>query len=242
MIVYSNSCSFGAPQDHITYGEYVGNQLNAEFINKGIGGSCNRRIIRTTLRDLNELKSSNKDIVALIGLTFISRTELWREDLDANSNDGHFHSLSIDHSSFSWKDGLNTEHKNVHEYIDDEVKEYYKQWLYHYNRESAMTNLLTDIVMLTGWLKNNNIKYLIFSNVDKLEGEEYIGYTSPFINSLRDSIDLDDNIIDLWNFSFGTYALENGLKPTDEDIYGKHGHPGKDAHILFGKYLLGKLI
>ena len=42
--------------------------------------------------------------------------------------------------------------------------------------------------------------------------------------------------------SFGTYALENGLKPKDEDMFGKHGHPGKDAHMLFGKYLLGKLI
>jgi len=242
MIVYSNSCSFGAPQEHITYGEYVSNHLGGEFINKGIQGSCNRRIIRTTLRDLNELKSSNKEIIALVGLTFLSRTELWREDLDVNDNDGHFHSLTINHSNLSWKDGLNTEHKDVHKYIDSSVSGYYKEWLYHYNRESAMTELLTDINMLVGWLNNHNIRYSIFSNVDKLEGEEFIGYTSPFISSLRSSIENDKNIIDLWNFSFGSYSLENGFKPKDEELYGIHGHPNEDAHKTFGKYLLQKLI
>ena len=51
-----------------------------------------------------------------------------------------------------------------------------------------MTELCTDLVMLTGWLRSKGIKYKIFSNVDKLEGSEHIGYDSPFISSLQDTI------------------------------------------------------
>ena len=238
MIVYSNSCSFGAPTSHPVYSDVVAKNLNCNLINNGLGGSCNRRIIRTTLRDCNELSLEHQDILVLIGLTFISRTELWRNDLPAVNNDGHFHPIIPEYGKFDWSNGLiDTVVPGIHKHTDDKIKDYYKQWLIHYDRESRMTELCTDLLMLTGWLKSKNIKYVIFSNVCKLESDEYIGYNSPFISSLQQTLKQDPVIIDPWKFSFGTFALEQGLKPKDEDIFGEHGHPGEQAHFLFGEYL-----
>jgi hypothetical protein len=113
--------------------------------------------------------------------------------------------------------------------------------LIHFNPESEVTNLLTDLIMFSGWAKLNNIQYKIFSNVDKLPGEDKVGYTSPFISSLRQCVESDPNIINLWNFSFGSYALELGLTPKDFNVYGIHGHPGAVAHEKFAEFLIHHL-
>jgi len=238
MILYSNSCSFGATANYTVYPEVVAENLNCDLVNAGISGSCNRRIIRTTLRDLLELQKQHDDIIVLVGLTFISRTEIWRNDLAANGNDGHFYPIVPDHEKFNWTNGLiDTIVPNIYQHVDSEIGNYYKEWLIQYNREAVMTELCTDLIMLSGWLKSKNIKYIIFSNVDKLEGNEYIGYNSPFICSLQQSIKIDPAVIDPWEFSFGTFALEHNLESVDKHKYGKHGHPGPEAHCLFGKYL-----
>ena len=95
--------------------------------------------------------------------------------------------------------------------------------------------------MFTGWAKNANINYCIFSAVDVLPGNNKVGYNSPFINSLRNEIEADSCIIDPWNFSFGGYAFAHGLKPKDYNRYKHHGHPGEEAHTLFADFLLTHL-
>lgn len=239
MIVYSNSCSFGAVQGHTIYPDVVAENVSAQLINRGANGSCNRRIIRTTLRDLNELKSKD-NVLLLLGLTFISRTEIWRSELSANNNDGHFYSIRSNYSNFNWSlQGLvDTIVPNIHEHTDPNVKDYYREWLAHFNPEAEVTNLLTDILMLTGWCKSNNIQYVVFSNVDFLPDHNKVGYTSPFLHSLRTSVEQDPNIINPWEFSFSTYALDAGFIPKDSNLFGKHGHPDKDAHVMFGNYLI----
>ena len=244
LLVYSNSCSFGeSGQGHTIYPDLIAKKLTAQLINRGKGGSCNRRIIRTTLRELIELKKKHKNILVLVGLTFISRTELWQPWIPSTDNDGHFSSVTIDFDKIDWSiSGLiDTIVPNIEHLADTRIQEYYKQWLNHYHPESELTNLLTDLTMFTGWAKNNNINYCIFSNVDVLPGDDKVGYDSPFINSLRDEIEADPCIINLWNFSFGGYALNHGLKPTDYDQYKHHGHPGKEAHTLFANFLLTHL-
>lgn len=244
LIVYSNSCSFGAPnQGHKIYPELVAKNFTAQLINRGRNGSCNRRIIRTALRDLTELKQNHKNILVLIGLTFISRTELWQPWLPAIDNDGHFSSVMIDHTKVDWSiNGLvDTIVPNIEQFSDAQIREYYKQWLNHYCPESELTNLLTDLIMFTGWAKNNNIQYCIFSNVDSLPGDDKIGYTSPFINSLWNEIKNDTNVINPWEFSFGSYALSHGLKPKDYNRFKHHGHPGEEAHALFADFLIKHL-
>lgn len=244
MIVYSNSCSFGAAeQEHDVYSDYVAKRFSAMLINKGKSSSCNRRIIRSSLRDLSALHNQSDDVVALIGLSFISRTELWQPWIDAVDNDGHFFPLKPDDKKIDWSvSGLiDTIVPNIHNYIDSRVKDYYKNWLLHYHPEAVMTDLLIDIIMFCGWANNNNIKYCIFSNVDVFPGDDKVGYTSPFIQSLQQQILSNKNIINPWEFSFGTFALAQGLQPKDYDVYKNHGHPGEPAHKLFSEVLINHL-
>jgi hypothetical protein len=238
MIVYSNSCSFGATQKHKVYANTVAENFSAQLINQGQNGSCNRRIIRTTLRDLVDLKAKD-NVLLLLGLTFISRTEIWRPDLAPVQTDGHFHSITVQHQKFNWavKGLIDTVIPNIHEYADSTVKSYYREWLTHYSPEAEITNLLTDIVMLTGWCKNSNIPYVVFSNVDCLPSDDKVGYTSPFLQSLRHTIEADPNVLNPWIFSFGSHALSLGYVPKDQNLYGRHGHPGLEAHAMFGNLL-----
>jgi hypothetical protein len=243
-VLYSNSCSFGAAgQQHAVYSDHVAKNLDARLINQGKSGSCNRRILRTSLRDLIEIKKQHTNVTALIGLSFISRTELWQPWLPANDNDGHFSSIKVNDKKTNWSNQglIDTVVPNIYESVDHRIKDYYKQWLIHFNPESELTNLLTDLIMFSSWAKLNKIQYKIFSNVDKLPSEDKVGYNSPFVSSLRHCVESDPDIIDLWNFSFGGYALELGLKPRDFNVYGIHGHPGGLAHEKFAEFLVGHL-
>lgn len=241
MIVYSNSCSFGAPdQGHIIYPEVVADAFSATIINDGLAGSCNRRIIRTSLRQLINLqKDHNQEIIALIGLTFLSRTELWQPWLPPARRDGDFHPISNNKIlAQDWSNGVaNTINKNVADLADDDVKDYYKQWLLHYSKESAVTDLITDIIMLNGYAVANNINMLIFSNCQLLPGLPDVDVNSPFLKNFAEYTKTQDSILDPWSFSFRDFALDAGYYPKDKDIYGLDGHPGEDAHVKFGKLI-----
>lgn len=243
MIVYSNSCSFGAPAlEHKVYADHVASAYNAKLINRGIPGSCNRKIIRNSLRDLLEIADPS-GVIALIGLTFISRTELWQPWISPVDNDGHFFPIRIASNQVDWSTHGLIDHPvtDGHRFAEARVADYYKNWLLHYHPESALTDLLTDVIMFCGWADNNNIQYQIFSNVDVFPSDNKVGYTSPFIRSLRQSVLDNKNIINPWDFSFGTYALAQGFVPKDYYLYNKHGHPGGEAHKLFGDFLLERL-
>jgi len=241
MILYSNSCSFGASgQGHKIYPEVVAESLSAELHNDGRNGSCNRRIIRSSLRSLIELTKTNKKITALIGLTFLSRTELWQPHLSAVDNDGDFHTIGSQKiNELDWSKGQDKPiNSNVHEYADAEVKDYFKHWLIHYSKEGAITDLISDLIMLHSFAVNNNINILIFSNCERFPGHPEVDRQSPFLASLLDYVKLNTNIIDPWEFSFANFSHERGHIPKDVERFGPTGHPGKQAHQDFGEYLL----
>lgn len=242
MIVYSNSCSFGAPQEHAVYSEIVARALNSKLINDGAPGSCNRRIIRSSVRSLIDIRKNYVGpMTALIGLSFISRTELWQPHLPNLDNDGDFHSITNSAiQKLNWSNGLNSTQHDVGEYADNEVKDYYKQWLIHFSKEAEVTNLLTDVIMLDSFAKLIDTNILIFCNCQTLPALPEVDVSAPFIASLKEYTDSKSNIIDLWNFSFAEFALEQGFLPKDQERYGLTGHPGELAHQTFGKFLLGK--
>ena len=241
MIVYSNSCSFGAPnQGHVIYPEIISKELSAELVNDGVPGSCNRRIIRSSLRSLITLKNKQNDITALIGLSFIGRTELWQPNKQPTLHDGDFHPImNAKILSLDWSKNLhNTRINDIHKYADLEVKDYYKQWLIHMSKEAEVTNLIADVIMLTDFARLNNIKLVLFCNTQKLPGLPDVDINAPFLKTFVEYAKLNTSIIDLWEFSFADYALSLGHIPKDKSLFGVTGHPNEQAHIDFGNYLL----
>lgn len=226
MILYCNSDSYGVlSTTDLRYSEFLGQALNAtSIINNGKSGSCNRRIIRNTLRDLIALRDSNptEEILAVICLGSLIRTEWWNEEYRPGSKetDGHFQSLQI-HSA--------TPRSKL-------VSDYLNQWFKIFNDEAEQTNVFVDLVLLTSWLTTNNIKYIIFAGNHVTYKKN--NYDDVFIKEFSKKIFNDPYILNINEFSFVQYCLDHNHKPFDYDRYQNNGHHGEEAHQDFAKFLL----
>lgn len=217
MILYANSDSYGVASTGKTYVDFIGKKLNTnQVVNNGLSGSCNRRIIRTSIRDLLSLKKQDKNIVGIIGLAPINRFEYWGETV--TGNDGHFKSLQ--------PAGI----------VPKEAKKLHQGHVETYNYEASNTNLFVDIILLTSFFKTNNIKYLIWQGSQTLKPSDF---AAPFINSFYDQVQLDSNVLDMFDFSFSKYCSTiKGYTPYDNHLYGIYGHHAEPAHQDFAEYLL----
>lgn len=222
MIVYSNSDSYGVLSTGVTYPKLLADSLNAKVINAGLPGSCNQRIIRTTVRDLTQLRNkTDEPVLCLICLGFLMRGEWWDNTRPSIGTDGHFRSFQI-HAS-----------KNIDNNV---IQEYMKQWYRVYDDEATQTNLLMELVLLTNWLKSKNIKYIIFAGNNVTYKE--IDYNDVFIKDFSSVIFSDKDVLNIHNFSFVKYCCDRGHVPFDFDLYQNHGHHGEAAHKEFANFLL----
>ena len=233
MIVYVNGDSYPAVSGGLRYSEFLGQYYNCESINAAIAGSCNDRILRTSLRDLMQLKEIHDDIKVVISLSFILRTELWDTDRQVTRfvNDGDFVSFQSTHAK-NWT--VNPELE------DSKFKQYTKQWLTWYNVEAITTNLLKDILLFSSWCTLNKIKYVILSG-PLLES---IDFTAPFIASFYNEMKSNESIINPFEVSFTEWCLSHNFIPIDhftQAIHGKEqivGHHGEEAHRAFSDFLV----
>ena len=232
MIVYVNGDSYSCESDGKRYSEFLGETYNCDVINRSIGGSCNSRIIRSSLRELINLKKTHTNILAVIGLSFIFRSEVWNtiDQLERfkNQDDGEFTSYQFAHGN-NW-----FQNKAVSSTTPSHLKDYAKQWLTYYNPEAEITNLFANIIGLHAWCMQNQIRLLIFSG----PGMEKIELSSPFIKPFNDYISNSANFIDLFNFSFCKYCTSSGFVAPDHDVLGDLGHHGQKAHRHFSNYLV----
>lgn len=233
--LYINGCSFSHQSDGKNYGEFISEKLQLPVINRGMSRSCNSRIIRTSLRDLIKLKSKNKDVIALISLSFLVRTEVW-DKIRSNSydiNDGDFASYQF-FLGQNWFEKFKTG-SEVNGSEPSYLKKYGTEWIKLYDPESEITNLLCNLIMFTSWCDQHNIDYLIYCGGDPLDN---IDITAPFIAPFYNVIVKNPNIIDLFNFSFRNFSDQRGHVPYDFEEYGKYGHPGESAHKDFAEWLI----
>jgi hypothetical protein len=245
MIVYANGCSFGRPvgKTPVSYSSIIAEHYHAKLINKHIAGSCNRRIIRSSVRDLLELKQkTNEDVLVLIGLSFIFRSELWQPDLPAVDNDGHFHPVRT--TSRIWQDKQDYYTGDIQkecENTDPAVRDWYKQCLIWQNKESLVTEQLLDLLMFAAFCKQQELKCLIWNNANLWPNHPAVNRQDIFIKSFVDHALTSTNLIDPWEFAFLPWALAQGLEPIDRHIYGDYGHPGPVAHQKLAYFLLDKI-
>lgn len=233
-MIYVNGDSYTSISDGLRYSDVLAEHFKCEVINSAISKSSNNRIIRTSHRDLIRLKRQHAEIIAIISLTFPLRTELWDTELKHNKfiNDGEFTSLqpTVSKSWFYANEKVN----------DDRYKSFFDQWLRWYNIEAETTKLLQQVVSLTTWCKYNNIKYVIFSGPP----QEPVDTSAPFISDFYNEACNDSNIINIFEYSFTEWCIQNGYVPIDnftQEIHGQTytvGHHGEHAHRGFANYLI----
>jgi len=224
MLLYCNSDSYGVlSTTKNRYSEYLGQLLNADtVVNNGLPGSCNARIIRTTVRDILDIRKNNNDsVLAVICLGSMIRNEWWNVDkkLPDGFNDGHFESFQIH--------GVNNQQLPFYQYA--------MEWYRHYDDEAEQTNFMMQLVVLTSFLKQQKINYIMFAGNNSTY--KPLDYHNIFIKSFADYIQDDPDILDLNNFSFTQYCLQHQHVPFDKAQWGIHGHHGELAHQDFAKFL-----
>jgi hypothetical protein len=221
-MIYVNGDSYlHNANDGRNVASFLGEYTNDHVVDSSIPGSCNNRILRTSLRDLLVLKQTHENITAFIGLTYIFRSDVWdtinQPERWKNSNDGEFASYPL----------MNFNEPLV---IPNYLKPYAQQWAKWYHYEAEITKLLQGVILLSTWCKTNNITLRIFSSTSF---DQLIDIEAPFIRPFYIEISKDANVIDLFNFSLIGYCKSLGHVPYDSgDHLAEPAHKDAAAFLL----------
>ena len=176
-LIYCNGDSYSDENYHATYKnnvypDFVARSCHGFVLNKAISGSCNRRIIRTTVHDMIHQRQINPEqkIIALVGLSFELRSEVWADNIIERKypEESNF----VKHSftrQIDWRENLLS-----HIDIDTPVtgnkfdQEFFKKYsdgrAYFFSPYAERINLYCDLIMLRTLLESINVDFLIFQS------------------------------------------------------------------------------
>ena len=211
-ILYTNGCSYTANFDlerKNTYPAILADRLEWKLVDKSEPGSCNSRIIRTTIDDCVKLRSqTDEKIVALIQLSHLFRTEYPTDNLSADPF------CSVKPTAPNNSNSQTPEPAG--KYAD-----YY--WRLHSNHH-LLVNLITDLIGLISYFKQNNVEYLIY-----LGPNENSIYADVIGNDLRFKlVNSDPHVLDLTEFNM-------------LDLTGEQTHPTADGMRAIADYFFNLL-
>lgn len=248
-LIYCNGDSYSAENYHKslvgkTYAHVVGAHCNGFIINNAVSGSCNRRIIRSTVHDIIQQRRLNPDqkIIVLIGLSFELRSELWIDEIQSNlrpeESNLRTHVFS---KQINWRDNLlnnaDIETDNPHKLNEKFFKKYSEGRAFFFSPYHERINLLTDLVMLRALFDQLNVKFLIFQSPigQKLESDYLLDF-------FKNEIATDSRIMDLETFGFIDWCYKQNFTPLDMLDSPRIAHYGPNAHEAFAKqFLIPKL-
>ena len=236
---YSDENCYLAPKEN-TYANAVGRACNGFVINQAIAGSCNRRIIRTTVHDMIQQRQLNPDqkIIALIGLSFELRSELWIDDIDDNR---HPEESNLRTHTFSkqlnWRENLlkdlDINSPNKYAQHNKFFEKFSQGRAFFFSPYAERINLLCDLIMLRALFDSLNIHFIIFQSpvAEKLQSDYLLDF-------FKKQIAEDSRFLDLENFGFCDWCIDQNFIPLDFLDRPNIGHHGPEAHIAFAEKIL----
>jgi len=194
---------------------------------------------------IQQLKNNPKQrTIVLVEITFDLRKELWISSHNAPiaAADSNFYSVQLAKTADWWQQRFKKSFDKLDDIdqLNSLDKKYLKKWQqaeqYFYSPYAENINLIMDLINFTSFMKLHNIEYLIFRGnpAEPLEDEHVL---DTFGNQLAD----DNNIFDLFNFSFTKWCVDNNYQPIDFVDQPYIGHPSLEAHNAFGLFLTEKL-
>ena len=244
-LIYCNGDSYSDENYHATYKnnvypDFVAKSCDGFVLNKAIRGSCNRRIIRTTVHDMIHQGQLNPEqhIVALIGLSFELRSELWIDDIDDNrrpeESNLRTHTFS---SQLNWRENLlkDLDINAPNKYAQDNkfFEKFSQGRAFFFSPYAERINLLCDLIMLRALFDSLNIHFIIFQSpvAEKLQSDYLLDF-------FKKQIAEDSRFLDLENFGFCNWCIDQGFVPLDFLDRPNIGHHGPEAHIAFAEKIL----
>ena len=197
----------------------LGNRLKAsKTTNLSLPGSSNSRIFRSTL----EYILKNRVDFVILAVTFWDRQEApWN-----NSNT-------------IWTDYSPNGPMRPAEIKQDDLYNNYIQDRYRYDLDyNYIDKLLNDIIIFSGWLESQNIRYLIFSSAENPLGEpkflfEYYKRIQEKIQYIRKNV----NIIDFENWNSNQYMYDNGGISNDTNAPPNSKHYDAKSFAILNDFL-----
>jgi len=225
--IYVNGDSYSARMtNQQVYSDFLRKRLQQFVINQAVIGSNNNRIFRTSIESLIKLRQASPDneILAIIGISFVTRDEIWYEDNDQKilskiPDLNHYPESKLITADFLLSDNMWSTAKAI---------------LLDLNINRQLTHFYTNLFMFVNTLKMYNIDYLIFSGANN---ENWGNAQWNYLKSLEmfKICGTDSNIIDLHKFSIPKFAETNNIATTST------GHLLEDGHEKFSQFLLDKL-
>lgn len=232
-LIYCNGDSYSSENYHPdlvgnVYANFVATRYCGFVINKSVSGSCNRRIIRTTVHDLIQQRQLNpaQEIVALIGLSFELRSEIWVQDVEnkfgPEESDFKPHRFAEDLTNLN---NYGTPAKYFNQYTESRA--------FFYNAYAERINLLCDLIMFRELMYNLNIKFLVF------QGPRAEQLSSDYLlDNFKKQLQDDSHFIDFETFGFVNWCAEQKFTPLDMQERPLIAHYGPDAHKAFAEQIL----
>ena len=255
MLLYVNGCSWSSSSSPTmttkVYADFLSEKLKCKSINHSIPASSNKRIIRSTVRNLLSLKQNYKNIICVVNITQPYRYEVWLNEshLDIlrkktqlndfdykilekyrNADDGMFKSFIFGDKLLPLRvlPHFNDLENNVLHFLDDETVYY---------------QLFVDILLFTNFCKVNDIKYLIFAGT-KLAYYDSIDKEFSYIKDFYRQVINDPAVLDFESLNFCGWTKSNGYNFFEKENEIENfttGHPDQQAHEIWSEILYQKL-
>lgn len=218
-----------------TYADIVGQYTGGFVFNRAKAGSCNRRILRTTVHDAIHQRQLNptQKIIMLIGLSFELRGEVWIDNFEVTDPAESNFKTHVFSSVNKWREKL-LKNIAISPSRNNKFEKYYDQGrAYYYSPYAERINLHTDLIMLRALLESLNIDFLIFQSpaAEKLESDYLLDF---FRKQIKD----DMRFFDFEQFGFCDWCYSKNFIPYDFLDQPTIGHYKPDAHRAFAEQIL----
>jgi hypothetical protein len=240
-VIYVNGDSYSKSNGK-NYGDYLSELFNQPLMHKGIEGSSNNRIFRTTTRDLLKLKKQGvENCYVIIGLSFWFRTELWIEDHGIarwnqfEFDDGEFASFQAA-GNLDWFTA-----SPIPDPAPNFYKPFLKEWVKTAQADGVIINTIYKAALLKHLCENLGYKLVIFWAGDMTKDIRRI---DPKLDALKDFYAEfnETNSFNLLDFSFVHHYYSLGYKPHDYKVHKEFGHPTTEVHKMFADKIYEKLL
>lgn len=212
------------PKDNIgsarpVFPEFLSQLLGMEFVNQAIAGSSNDRIFRTTLEDCIKFKNQNITPHVVIGLSFITREEVWNEN-------------ALDHVIYQFN--KTTQGKLVtRDYLSrGQLSSEDLHRLIDTNINAQVIHFYANLYMLVNTFENLNIPYFMFSSATNRDWKE-LNWDYLKTLEIYKLINQNKNILDIHNINIPSWARERNIPILDKTWH----LAGPDEHKMFAEYL-----
>lgn len=226
--IYINGDSYSAPSyHHKVYSDFLQDTTGRNIDNQAMTGACNRNIIRNTLQDLH----NKEPTLCILGLSFITREELW-----VNNNDQWNNKKTHLAHKIRTKERKLGSRFVTDSWMENELPPGYRRYM---DICRQWCDAYVDLYMLANTLTQLGHDYYIFGAAHNTMGSPELdfGYLGYLFN-LPQYIWCKQNprILALEEFDIPAWAKNREIKTTET------GHLFEEGHEQFAYWLKERLL